>query len=72
MGYDAPMKTDESRTFWQSVSLEELAEEQGTEVASDIDLIAALWPADDDPDALLDFVLRERGERRRAAAEGAA
>lgn len=62
----------EGRSFWQSASLEELVEEQGAEVVSDVDSIAALWPADDDPDALLDFVLRERGERRRAAAEGVA
>lgn len=62
----------EGRSFWQSVSLEELAEEQGTGVVSDIDSIAALWPADDDPDALLDFVQHNRGERRRAAAEGIA
>ena len=62
----------EGRSFWQSVSLDELAEEQGREVVSDLDSIAALWPADDDPDALLNFVLHERGERRRAASEGIA
>ncbi len=62
----------EGRSFWHSASLEELAEEQGTEVVSDLDSIAALWPADDDPDALLDFVQRDRSERRTAAAEGVA
>jgi len=62
----------EGRSFWHSVSLEELAEEQGSGTASDLDSIAALWPADDDPDALLNFVLHERGERRRAASEGIA
>lgn len=62
----------EGRSFWQSASLEELAEEQDMGVVSDIDSIAALWPADDDPDALLNFVLHERGERRRAASEGIA
>lgn len=60
----------EGRSFWQSVSLEELAEEQGVGVVSDIDSIAALWPADDNPDDLLEFVLHERGERRRVAAGG--
>lgn len=60
----------EGRSFWQSVSLDELAEEQGAGVVSDIDSIAALWPADDDPDALLDFVLHERHERRRVGGEG--
>jgi hypothetical protein len=37
-------------------------------VVSDIGSIAELWPADEDSDALLNFVLPERGERRRAAA----
>lgn len=58
----------EGRSFWESASLEELAEEQGTAVVSDLDSIAALWPADDDPDALLDFILDERRERRRMTA----
>jgi hypothetical protein len=58
----------EGRSFWQTVSLEELAEEQGAGVVSDLDAIAALWPADDDPDALFDFILHERHERRRVAA----
>ena len=60
----------QGRSFWQSVSLEELAEEQGTGVVSEIDSFAALWPADDDPDALLDFVVRERHERRSVGGEG--
>lgn len=62
----------EGRSFWQTASLDELIEEQGTEVASGLDAIAALWPADDDPDALLNFVLHERGERRRTVSEGIA
>ena len=60
----------ERRSFWSSVSLEELAEEQGVGVLSDIGSIAALWPADDDPDDLLDFVLHDRCERRKVAFEG--
>ena len=59
----------EGRSFWQSVSLEELAEEQGVGVVSDIGSIAALWPADDDPDDLLDFVLHERRERKTMSAK---
>ncbi len=50
--------------FWKSISLEELAEQQGVSAASDLDEISALWPADDDPDQLLDHILRERTERR--------
>lgn len=51
--------------FWKSVSLEELAEQQGVSAASDLDEISALWPADDDPDELLNHILLERSERRK-------
>lgn len=53
----------EGRCFWRSASLEELAEEQGIMPVTDIDKIAECWPSDDDPDALLAFVLCERTER---------
>jgi len=62
------MEMSESRSFWQSVSLKELADEQGAAVVSALDSIAALWPAEDDPDSLLEFIINERRERRRAAA----
>jgi len=62
------MEMSESRSFWQSVSLNELAYEQAAAAVSDLDSIAALWPAEDDPDSLLEFVINERRERRRAAA----
>jgi hypothetical protein len=51
--------------FWQSVPLEELAEQQGVSAAADLDEISALWPADDDPDELLHHILLERTERRK-------
>jgi hypothetical protein len=51
--------------FWQSISLEELAEQQGVSAADDLDEISALWPADDDPDGLLCYFLVERIERRK-------
>ena len=60
----------EGRSFWQSVSLEELAEKQGAGGVSDIDAIGALWPTNDNVDALLKFVLHERGVRRRAVSAG--
>ena len=50
--------------FWRSMPLDELAEQQGVSVVSDLDEIADLWPADDDPDALMHYVLAERSERR--------
>lgn len=60
----------EARSFWQTASLEELAEEQGILTVADIDEISESWPVDDDPDDLLAFVLHERGERRRIRAGG--
>ena len=49
----------------QSVSLDELAKQQGVSAASDLDEISALWPTDDDPDELLRYILLERSERRK-------
>ena len=57
----------EKMPFWTSVPLEELAEMQGVQPATDLDSIGALWPADDDPDRMLAYVLEERSSRRRIA-----
>jgi hypothetical protein len=35
----------------------------------DLDALAALWPADDDPDALMNFVLSDRRTRLQLNAE---
>lgn len=51
--------------FWVSTSLNELIEQQGVSPADDLDEIAALWPADDDPDQFLNHLLAERREQRR-------
>ncbi|MBI2350856.1 MAG: hypothetical protein HYV00_05170 [Deltaproteobacteria bacterium] len=51
--------------FWKSISLEDLAEQQGLSAASDLDGISALWPADSDPDELLNHILLERSEKRK-------
>jgi hypothetical protein len=40
-----------------------LIAEQGVGPIDDLDELAALWPADDDPDALMNFVLSERQAR---------
>lgn len=55
----------ETLSFWKSNSLEKLVEQQGVSAANDLDEIAALWPADDDPDELLRHLLTERGERHK-------
>ncbi len=52
-----------------SVSVDELARQQGVGPVQNIDEIAALWPVDDDPDAMLKFILDERSQRR-AAVQG--
>lgn len=56
-------------SIWESLSLEELAEQQGVAAVSDLDEISALWPVNDDPDEHLRHILHER-EARRTLAEG--
>jgi hypothetical protein len=54
-------------SFWTSISLDELARQQVVAPVSNLDEISDLWPADDDPDDLMRFVLSERHARRVAA-----
>jgi len=53
-----------------SIPLAELAKQQGVSPADDLDAIADLWPAPDDPDELLEFILTERSARRRLTGSG--
>ncbi|MBI4951447.1 MAG: hypothetical protein HY908_05405 [Myxococcales bacterium] len=48
-------------------TVEELAAEQGVAALEDLDEVAALWPADDDPDELDAFIVAERAARREVA-----
>jgi hypothetical protein len=57
-------------SFWTSLLLEELAELHRIEPTADLDSIGAFWPADDDPDRMLAYILDERSSRRRIAQEG--
>ena len=43
--------------------LSRLIAEQGVTPINNLDQLAALWPADDDPDALMNFVLSQRQAR---------
>ncbi len=61
----------EGRSFWESASLEELAEEQAVAPVSALDELFDLWPGDDNPDDLMRFVLEERTGRRKVNAGGA-
>jgi hypothetical protein len=63
-------ENDERTSFWHSLSLEELAARQGITPANDLEAIGALWPTDDDPDALLAHIAQERHERRKLSESG--
>lgn len=61
--------TNAASSFWRSKSLDELAAEQGVAPTTDLDAIADLWPADDDPDQLFDYLQHERAARRKLVRE---
>lgn len=61
--------TNTASPFWRPKSLDALAAEQGVTPATDLDAIADLWPADDDPDQLFDYLQREREARRKLTRE---
>ncbi|HEY6232565.1 MAG TPA: hypothetical protein VIW64_14980 [Pyrinomonadaceae bacterium] len=44
-------------------AIEQLIVAQDVRPITDLDQLAALWPADDDPDALMNYVLSERQAR---------
>lgn len=54
----------EASSFWESVPLDELTAQQGVSAVNDLAEIVDLWPADDDPNSLLLYILAERVERR--------
>lgn len=56
-------------TFWQSQSLDDLAELQGVLPVDDLDEISNLWPQDDDADELIGHIVSERSKRRQLAEE---
>jgi len=59
------MRPTKPRPFWESPSLDELAEQQGATPVEELQEVAKLWPVNDDPDQLLQFILQERRARRR-------
>ncbi len=52
-----------------ALALHSLIEQQEVFPIHDLEGLSDLWPADDDPDRLLNFVLEERTERRRRQVE---
>ena len=51
------------------LALTRLIAEQDVRPIDDLNELAALWPADDDPDALMNYVLSERQARLKLNAE---
>ncbi|HXU36324.1 MAG TPA: hypothetical protein VN937_08155 [Blastocatellia bacterium] len=49
--------------------LDEMIREQGVSPVSGLDELSDLWPADDDPDRLMRYVIEERRERRSLPSE---
>lgn len=64
---DTPEKDEVAQKAEDTLS--RLIAEQGVTPIDDLDQLAALWPADDDPDALMNFVLSERQARVQLDAE---
>lgn len=56
---------DAPKDFSRTLSLEELAAQQGVVAVDDLDAISELWPVDDDPHELLHYLLQERCKRRK-------
>jgi hypothetical protein len=53
----------------EAALLDELIRRQHVSPINNLDEVSRLWPADDDPDVLLEYVLNERTERRRLDTE---
>jgi hypothetical protein len=53
-----------------AIALDELIRQQGVAPASDLNKLSDLWPGDDDPEQLMQYLLEERAERRRLPVEG--
>jgi len=64
---DVPEKDEEAQKA--EYTLSRLIADQGVTPIDDLRELAALWPADDDPDALMNFVLSERQTRLQLNAE---
>lgn len=50
--------------------IKELDQISNVEPVIDLDELSSLWPGDDDPDALMNFILSERKARRNSMNKG--
>lgn len=53
----------------ETALLSQLIEQQQVSPINNLDELSRLWPADDDPDLLLEYVINERVERRQVERE---
>lgn len=53
----------------ETALLSQLIEQQQVSPIYNLDELSRLWPADDDPDLLLEYVINERVERRQVERE---
>lgn len=59
---DIEQTTDQSED--NKVALARLIEQQQVAPIDDLEKLSDLWPADDDPDQLMEYILDERKQRR--------
>ena len=64
---DAPQKDEVAAKA--EYALSRLIAEQGISPINNLDELAALWPVDDDPDSLMNYVLAERQARLQVNAD---
>jgi hypothetical protein len=53
----------------EAALLNDLIQQQHVSPINNLDEVSSLWPTDDDPDLLLEYVLDERFERRKLNTE---
>jgi hypothetical protein len=59
---DIEQTTDQSEDH--KLALARLIDQQRVAPIDDLDALSDLWPADDDPDQLMQYILDERMQRR--------
>ena len=54
-----------SQSQGEALTLTQLIKQQGVTPIDDLDALSDLWPADDDPDQLMQYILNERIQRQK-------
>jgi len=61
---------DETISFWEQASIEDLIHRQGVVPISNLDEVSDLWPADDNPNELMKYFEEEREQSKRLQKKG--